>query len=554
MVDAPQALPNHFDGMELDADDFAAEQRYFDAARTRSNHCLHTWGIAHGLDVEAMKDDEKRTVALTVDAGLAIDPTGQEIILEEPWTVTAPSPGDLPVNLFLSCETVPATPSDETGTLGYKRRERRPVLTFRGAGAGAEPGAVFLARVVLGADGESVAVDQEARRYCGFNLGFLELIDPRTGTTGATLAAHPSGGIGIETDSVIVTGSLAIADGLIIGVPPARARLDIAGLAEVLVSIRSQDGVPLLTVRQDGQSGIGTDSPSARLTISGDVALDGGRAIQFDGTGAIGTDRGTCSIRFDGPGPNGKPLALCADDIKLSSGAPRAPALTIRSDGQIWIGGTPATPKKPPKTGPDSVLVTVCGPVQSLSGGFKFGEKAVQPTAAIAAATVPIGTVLDWWPGPDGKLTLPAEFAYCEGQVIDDPDSPYHGNIPEHAPDLAERYVRGTTDQARIGNKDGAKQHRHKIEPQPHDHPFPHGHADPVGALAQSDSGAGVPGDVGGDTGSAVGHRHPIVDLGLDRWTEKTTEQTTPSASERETDWADNLPRSMPLVKIIRIK
>ena len=86
MSDTLHALPNYFDGMELGADDFAAEQGAFDAARTLYNRTLHTWGIASGLEVTI--DEGKR--AVTVAPGLAIDPNGREIALAEPRTVAAP--------------------------------------------------------------------------------------------------------------------------------------------------------------------------------------------------------------------------------------------------------------------------------------------------------------------------------------------------------------------------------------------------------------------------------------------------------------------------------
>jgi hypothetical protein len=45
---------------------------------------------------------------------------------------------------------------------------------------------------------------------------------------------------------------------------------------------------------------------------------------------------------------------------------------------------------------------------------------------------VPVGTVIAWYPPPN--TSLPPGFVYCNGEVINDPDSPFNGmpapNLP----------------------------------------------------------------------------------------------------------------------------
>lgn len=549
MAGTPLSLPNYFDSMELGRDDFAAERDYFDEARARANRNLHIWGIASGLEV-AMAGDEK--LAVTVGSGLAIDPNGGEIVLLAPLTASVPSLGSLSVNLFIRSDVVPASLSREAGTLGYKRIEHRPVAFFRATGTWVEPDAVFLARATLNADGRILRVDQESRRYCGFNLASLQLIDAQTGRPGATVAAREDGGLGILAGRVRFVGSVATAGGLSVGAPEPQAQLDLEGGNAVLLGIRNLNGDRLLTVDQAGHAGIGMEPGSARLTVRGGVALDGDRAIRFDGGGLVGT--GTdCCILFDAAGPNGKPIALCASGtIAVLPGGSGTAGLTVRgivsrSDDHdpfdVWIGGDPVLPDPVP------ALLTVVGPVQSLRGGFQFGSDAVQHTAAVSGAAIEIGTVVDWWPGPTGReLALPVEFVVCDGQTINDPDSPFNG---KRAPDLVDRHVRGTTNHDQIGAVGGEKTHTHTVGTLPtHSHAFPHDHA--AATPTQPDTGSGQASGIGGQAAVAVGHHHAI-DLGLSKW-EGETMQGTPSGASFVTGPADNTPRSARLVKIIRIK
>lgn len=557
MVGTSLSLPNYFNGMELGRDDFVAERNYFDEARVRANRDLHTWGIASGLAV-SMTGGER--LAVTVGSGLAIDPNGGEIVLSAPLTVSVPSLGSLDANLFIRSDVAPTALSREAGTLGYKRIEHCPVAFFRSASAGVEPDAVFLARVTLNADGRIQRVDQESRRYCGFNLASLQLIDAQTGRAGATVAAREDGGLGILADRVRFAGSVAMAGGLAVGALEPQAQLDLEGANAMLLSVRNLNGGRLLAVDQAGHAGIGMEpgSGSVRLSVRGGVALDGDRAIRFDGGGlvGVGTD---CCVLFDAAGPDGKPIALCASGtVAVLPGKSGIAALTVRgvaprSDDHapfdVWIGSDPTLPD-PATVGTASALLTVVGPVQSLSGGFQFGSDAVQHTAAVSGAAIEIGAVVDWWPGPTGKeLTLPAEFVVCDGQTINDQDSPYNG---KRAPNLVNHHVRGTTNHDRIGVVGGAETHTHTVGTLPaHSHAVPHDHAS-AATLTQSDAAPGQASGIGEQVGAAVGHHHAI-DLGLSKW-EGETAQNTASSASFVTGPADNTPRSARLVKIIRIK
>jgi len=61
----------------LSADDFKQEQDYFREKLRRHNRKLHGWGIVCGAEVRVETD-----TTLTVSPGYALDPHGEEIVIE----------------------------------------------------------------------------------------------------------------------------------------------------------------------------------------------------------------------------------------------------------------------------------------------------------------------------------------------------------------------------------------------------------------------------------------------------------------------------------------
>lgn len=71
----------YFYGKLLGVDDFEAEQRYINDKRRLINRFLHGCGVVCGLNVVPVGDD-----AVSVEAGMALDFAGREIIVDEPVT------------------------------------------------------------------------------------------------------------------------------------------------------------------------------------------------------------------------------------------------------------------------------------------------------------------------------------------------------------------------------------------------------------------------------------------------------------------------------------
>jgi hypothetical protein len=81
--------PSYFHGQMLTARDFADEQDYFRQKLRRHNRLLHGWGVVCGLRVTPAKDG----CAVMVSPGYALDPCGDEILVEEEAPLSLPSQG-----------------------------------------------------------------------------------------------------------------------------------------------------------------------------------------------------------------------------------------------------------------------------------------------------------------------------------------------------------------------------------------------------------------------------------------------------------------------------
>jgi hypothetical protein len=80
--------PHFFTGKLITTDDLALEQQYFLEKLKRHNRSLHGFGIVSGLKVTT---DSERIV---VDAGMALDCQGNELVIENPQTLSPPAPGE----------------------------------------------------------------------------------------------------------------------------------------------------------------------------------------------------------------------------------------------------------------------------------------------------------------------------------------------------------------------------------------------------------------------------------------------------------------------------
>jgi hypothetical protein len=112
---------NYFDGKLLSADDLRDEQTYFRQRLRRINQRLHGYGVVSGLKVSiAGKGNAAR---IEVSPGVAIDPTGEDIVITSPVTLPLPN-GQREVYVQLRwverpCGPVPSP--DDTAPTQYSR-------------------------------------------------------------------------------------------------------------------------------------------------------------------------------------------------------------------------------------------------------------------------------------------------------------------------------------------------------------------------------------------------------------------------------------------------
>src|SRR6266700_3449203 len=154
--------PNYYRGQLLLEDDFLAEQNYHVDARRHHNLHLHGWGVegvVRGLTVSRDSD-----TSLTINPGVAIDASGNEIFLERTPHVSLAEfgPNEL-LNVSLSYE--PVTGSEGSTGVTQKKRSFYAVITV--SKITEDSAGLALARVQLDSQGKvgEEAIDYSHTRY-----------------------------------------------------------------------------------------------------------------------------------------------------------------------------------------------------------------------------------------------------------------------------------------------------------------------------------------------------------------------------------------------------
>ncbi|MFL6617858.1 MAG: hypothetical protein ACJ8MH_04620 [Povalibacter sp.] len=117
----PLLRVNYFEGKLLTADDLRDEQMYFRQRLRRMNLRLHGRGVLSGLSVSIKGTGD--AASIEISPGVAIDPSGEEIVLVS--SVTAPLPVE-PEELYVEIRFVerPCTPvptTDNSAPAQYSR-------------------------------------------------------------------------------------------------------------------------------------------------------------------------------------------------------------------------------------------------------------------------------------------------------------------------------------------------------------------------------------------------------------------------------------------------
>jgi hypothetical protein len=136
---AEVARPSFYEGQVLSAADLDLGQEYGRAALSRHERYLHTPGIATGLELRV--DESTGAVQVRLSAGMAIDATGRQIVVDREETL---SPEELDSQgVLIPADTDPAVKQDDRPWhpvfLSARDESATPPSFTRGCGSNAQP-------------------------------------------------------------------------------------------------------------------------------------------------------------------------------------------------------------------------------------------------------------------------------------------------------------------------------------------------------------------------------------------------------------------------------
>jgi len=288
LPDAVEKRVRYFDGQFLQDQDFVDEQNYQLDRERRHSRLLHSAGVADGLAVTAAAANQ-----VSVAPGTAIDEDGRQLVLAQAATVDVPAEkfnNQQGIGLYIGYQETPADQETQGGGADYSRWLERPELVVLGSSegwTGATP-PVLLATLALDGTGRAT-IDPAARPYAGLRL-------PGPGTSADPPALHATAAGRVElTGPLTVDGNLGVGtatpdamlhvDVASSGSPVRGLRIDVESFQTMPNAVASHfllvrdvgAGGAHFAIRGDGQVGVGTAAPGAKLEVSG----GGGQSVDL---------------------------------------------------------------------------------------------------------------------------------------------------------------------------------------------------------------------------------------------------------------------------------
>jgi len=290
---------NYYDHQFLRAPDFSDEQNYHLGMRRLHNSALHTWGVVQGLQVSLAGGGTG--TAVTVNAGVALDSAGREIVLPSDTNLElGGAAAGATLFITIAYDEQQSDPTTEAGGPGNTRITESPRLSFSTNAPADNSTTLVLAKVTRTNTGLG-AIDGSDRKQAGVVLGSELTINtlilkkdgvaqgnwPALSCSAANLAAlanagltvSGSVGIGPAAPNRNLTISSADAAGVYANVRNANHEVllgvdNTAILSAMTASdlqIRTNNATRLTVHANSGNVGVGTSATNARLQVDGAV-------------------------------------------------------------------------------------------------------------------------------------------------------------------------------------------------------------------------------------------------------------------------------------------
>ncbi|RKH13584.1 hypothetical protein D7V97_05050 [Corallococcus sp. CA053C] len=218
--------PLFLPGALLQAEDLSLQQEYQLTQDRTANQGLHTWGITEGLELRA-----SGTNLVSVNAGMALDSLGRQLVLSAPVTVDLQALAESELYITVRYDEAPVSQVGDAQGTWFLRTRVAPRVRALAAPPDDASVELVLGSVTLSVYREVVAIDVDARRYSSLVVGTLAFTNPTTSP--ARLWAGPeAGALHVEAPKINLLGSAAIQGALGVGVGVPTAGLDVVGAGQ----------------------------------------------------------------------------------------------------------------------------------------------------------------------------------------------------------------------------------------------------------------------------------------------------------------------------------
>ena len=308
---------NYYDHQFLRAPDFSDEQNYHLSMRRLHNSALHTWGIVQGLQVTAASGGTG--TAVTVNAGVALDSTGREMVLAADTNLELGGAANgTTLYITITYDEQQSDPTTEAGGPGNTRVTEAPKLSFSKDAPADASLTLILAKVPRTSTGLG-AIDSSDRKQAGVVLGSDLTVNTLTlKRDGVAQPNWPVLSCSAANQAALANAGLSVSGAVGIGPAAANRSLTISGAGgagtyanvknanhEILLGvdntailsamtasdlqIRTNNTTRVVVQANTGYVGIGAPAPISELHIRKDASGQlGPRVTVMNGAGGAG--------------------------------------------------------------------------------------------------------------------------------------------------------------------------------------------------------------------------------------------------------------------------